>query len=80
MLSTAILGFVVWIVPKLCSHMVDDQKHPSPLKVITTLARNSNQLSALGFSIMLVLGHFTIVPFLSPYMLSNVGFSESDLT
>lgn len=79
-LSIAILGFVIWTVPRLRSHMSEDQIHPSPVKVISSLARNGNQLSALGFSMMLVLGHFTIVPFLSPYMVSNVGFSESDLT
>ena len=79
-LSIAILGFVIWTVPKLRSHLSDDRKHPNPVKVLTSLARNGNQLSALGFTIMLVLGHFTIIPFLSPYMVSNVGFSESDLT
>jgi MFS transporter, DHA1 family, inner membrane transport protein len=27
-----------------------------------------------------MLGHFTIIPFIAPYMVGNVGFSEADLT
>ncbi len=79
-LSTAVLGLIVVAVPQLRSHMLHNIPHPSPIKVLTNLARNGNQLSALWFTIMLVLGHFTIIPFLSPYMVANVGFSESDLT
>lgn len=80
LLSTVILGFVIATVPQLRSHMSEETPHPSPATVIINLARNTNQLSALGFTIVLVLGHFSIIPFLSPYMVSNVGFSESDLT
>ena len=79
-LSSVILGVIIFSVPKMSAHIRDDTPHPSPVAVMRSLFRNSNQLSALWFTIMLVLGHFTIIPFLSPYMVSNVGFSESDLT
>ncbi len=79
-LSTAILGLIVVAMPNYVRTWYSDIPHPSPIKVLTNLAQNGNQLSALWFTIMLVLGHFTIIPFLSPYMVANVGFSESDLT
>ena len=79
-LSSVILGLIVASMPKLQGHMNSEVAHPSPFRILANLAQNSNQLSALCFTIMLVLGHFSIIPFLSPYMVANVGFSESDLT
>lgn len=79
-LSILIFGLVLFSMPGLRSHMNEDVPHPSPVTVLTSVARNGNQISALWFTVTLVLGHFTIIPFLSPYMVSNVGFSESDLT
>lgn len=79
-LSSVILGLIVASMPKLQGHMVRDTAHPSPRAILSKLAHNGNQLSALCFTVMLVLGHFSIIPFLSPYMVANVGFRESDLT
>ncbi len=79
-LSLVLFVPIMISVPSLRAHMSSDQPHPSPVRVIATIARNGNQMSALWFTIMLVLGHFAIIPFISPYMVSNVGFAESDLT
>lgn len=79
-LSSVILGLIVASMPRLQSHLDHNTVHPSPIRILSNVAKNSNQLSALCFTIMLVLGHFSIIPFLSPYMVANVGFSESDLT
>lgn len=37
---------------------------------------NANQRAALFFTLCLMLGHFTIIPFIAPYMQINIGFSD----
>lgn len=44
------------------------------------LTGDKNQLNALLLGMILVLGHFIIIPFISPYMIRNVGFSQMDVT
>ena len=35
---------------------------------------------ALVFTSFLMLGQFTVIPFIAPYMVANVGFTEGELT
>jgi predicted MFS family arabinose efflux permease len=50
-----------------------------PFEVILRILRNGNQLKALGMSLSLVLGQFMIIPYLSPYMVGNIGFTQMQL-
>jgi predicted MFS family arabinose efflux permease len=43
------------------------------------LLRDANAGRALLFMVAMVLGHFTIIPLLSPYLVANVGLPEQDL-
>jgi len=52
----------------------------NPFKVIENLFKDKNQVLALGFSIILMLGHFTIIPFIAPYMQLNIGFTDHQIT
>lgn len=71
----------VWFfIPTMTDHIDDCEKSPSPLEVIRNVTRNKNQIRALLFGIVLMLSHFSIVPFISPYMVSNVGFTEQQIT
>lgn len=85
-LSTAGLSAVVAIliffaVPSMKNHLQQDGgKRPNPFHAITDIAKNSNQLLALLFNIVLMLGHFTIIPFIAPYMQLNIGFTEFEIT
>jgi predicted MFS family arabinose efflux permease len=48
-------------------------------EVFLRVLRNPNQLTALGMSLALVLGQFMIIPYISPYMVGNIGFSQMQL-
>ncbi len=48
--------------------------------VIKRVTSNSNQMRAITLSVMMMFGQFMIIPFLSPYMVANVGFTEMELT
>lgn len=55
-------------------------KGPGPFDVLIRIFQNHNQLKALGMTLLLVLGQFMLIPYISPYMVGNIGFSEMQLT
>ena len=46
----------------------------------TAIFSNANQRAALLFTMTLMLGHFTIIPFIAPYMQINVGFADKQVS
>lgn len=65
-------------VPSITSHLTGNKK--ISFDFIRGLFREPNQLRALLLMILLMFGQFTVIPFLSPYMVANVGFTEKQLT
>ena len=54
-----------------------------PRKVIDPFAKifaDRNQRAALLFTMALMLGHFTIIPFIAPYMQLNIGFEDKQVS
>ena len=41
---------------------------------------DANQRAALLFTLALMLGHFTIIPFIAPYMQINIGFGDKQVS
>lgn len=75
--------FVVLIamfLPKLNSHLQGSNIQRNPVKIMGNIFRDSNQRAALLFTTILMLGHFTIIPFIAPYMQLNIGFSDHEVT
>lgn len=50
------------------------------LEPFARIFRNANQRAALLFTMTLMLGHFTIIPFIAPYMQLNIGFSDRQVS
>lgn len=50
------------------------------MQVIRRVTGNPNQMRAISLTILMMLGQFMVIPFLSPFMVANVGFSEIQLT
>jgi predicted MFS family arabinose efflux permease len=67
-------------IPEMSSHIEAKKSGENPFKFLADILANGNQVRALLLMVFLVFGHFTVIPFISPYMVSNVGFSESQLT
>jgi predicted MFS family arabinose efflux permease len=49
------------------------------LQVLTDIFQTPNQMKALSLSIVLMLGHFAIIPFIAPSLVANVGYSEDNI-
>lgn len=77
--SAVVCILVVFFIPVMRGHIAADGNHKNPWEVLTAIFGNKNARLGLTFSAVLMLGHFTIVPFISPYMVGNVGFSEGEL-
>lgn len=82
-LSVVFLVLAFYVLPPLRGHLdehaLTGRERPSPLGSLMLILRDPNQRLALLFSLTLMLGHFTIVPFISPYMQLNIGFSDHDI-
>ena len=79
-ISIFVTLMIFFIIPSLKKHLISDQPKINPFRNIYNILTNQNQRRALIFNVVLMLGHFTIIPFLAPYMESNIGFSEYDVT
>jgi DHA1 family inner membrane transport protein len=75
-LGALLLPFLMRYLPKMDGHLGAKATRIGPLAMIRELARDKDQLLALGFTGSLMLGHFMIIPFLNPFMEFNMGFSK----
>ena len=81
-LLLALLAAVMWIVlwkmlPSVRAHLQTGTAakfHP-----FRDLLRDANAGRALLFMSAMIFGHFTVIPFLSPYLVGNAGLPEGDL-
>lgn len=83
-LLLAILGIPVYFlvskfVPRQSKELQLAASQMDVMKNIKAIFSNKNNLLALSFGVVMMMGHFCIIPFLSPYMVSNVGMREEDL-
>ncbi len=78
-LGIFVLLGMIFFLPSLTKHFQNDAPKTNPLHNITAVFRDKNQIYALLFTMILVLGHFLIIPFIAPYMQLNVGFSDTEV-
>lgn len=71
---------IIFGVPNLVTHLKSDQSKQPIFQSFQNVFHNRNQLIALLFNVVLMLGHFTIIPFIAPYMEINIGFSKTAIT
>lgn len=74
------IASVLWLVtyfrlPPVRGHLQDGRAN----RAFGELLRDANAGRALLFMSVLVVGHFAIIPLLSPYLVGNVGLPERDL-
>lgn len=80
--GTSLLSLVMVFkyIPSIRDHLDQGYLRPNPMLVISRVIGNSNQMRAISLSVMMMFGQFMIIPFLSPYTVSNIGFTEMQLT
>lgn len=79
LISLPILFLVYRYLPNINAHLHADKKTNGLLDATKAIISDRNQRKAIFLSMVMMLGHFSIIPFISPSMVANVGFSESQL-
>lgn len=72
-----ILALAAYALPPLRAHM--GAAHAHPLHSLLTTFREPNHQSAFALIIALMIGGFAVVPYISPYLVANVGMTEQQL-
>ena len=67
-------------IPSMKGHLQGAAPSQKPVDIIKGIFGKRNPVMGLVFTSVLMLGHFSIIPFIAPYMVGNVGFSEEELT
>ncbi|MEO6166307.1 MAG: MFS transporter [Chitinophagales bacterium] len=68
-----------FFIPAMKKHIAEIDPAAKRFDSLRNILNNPNQLAALGLMMLIMLGQFTIIPFIAPYMVSNVGFTENQL-
>ncbi len=76
-IGICVIFLIYKFIPPITGHLnKKNVASRSPIKTIANIIKDKNQLLALIFTVVLMLGHFTIIPFIAPYMQFNIGFSD----
>ena len=76
--SAVILVFAHLYTPSVKGHLSSLAKHP--LKTLETLFLNKNHLTAFALITMMMFGGFSVIPFIAPYLVANIGISNTELS
>jgi predicted MFS family arabinose efflux permease len=78
LINAAIL-FGAWrVVPAMNTHL-QNYKRPSVLGQTKLIFGNTNHLRGLTLVAVILFGSMSVIPFISPYLVKNVGIQESQL-
>ena len=78
-MSALILLVASRIVPSIHGHLAKATVR-NPVQTLKVMLLNKNYMRVYAFMIMLMLAGFTVFPFISPYLVYNVGLQEGELT
>lgn len=77
-LGIALVPLLMRYLPAMTTHLhVEGTPQQSKWSVITNVLADKRQYTALIFSGLIMFGHFSIIPFINPFMEFNVGFSKN---
>jgi MFS transporter, DHA1 family, inner membrane transport protein len=71
------LALVPFVMPPLDGHV--GRSHAHPLRSLVETFSHASHLNAFALIIALMVGSFTVFPYLSPYLVANVGMTEQQL-
>lgn len=78
-LGLVVVPLIIFKVPSIRGHIDRQVTKPHPFETLRVASKSKNQQLALLFVLMLVIGHFSIIPFITPYMINNVGLTQSQI-
>ncbi|MDF3818449.1 MFS transporter [Leptospira sp. 96542] len=77
--SFLLLPVAYFVLPPIRHHLETTFQKQSQFKSLVEVLTTKNHFPAFGFMILMMFGGFTIIPFLSPYLVFNAGLPNDDL-
>lgn len=81
-LSALTLALAYFALPQMRGHLQTNAPRETAFESarnLFVLIATPNHLIAIVFMTLLMVGGFTVIPYISPYFVANVGLSEADL-
>ncbi len=78
-IGLVVILLIYFLVPPITGHLQKAVQNHSPFHVLTDIWASSNQRKALTLSAVLMIGHFSIIPFLAPSLVGNAAFSQDNI-
>ena len=75
-IGIVLVPLIIRHIPAITGHICAEAR-VAPLALLGKIIKNPAQRSALCFSCLLMIGHFLIIPFITPYMEFNKGYSKN---
>jgi MFS transporter, DHA1 family, inner membrane transport protein len=72
-------GVAAFTLPRLRDHLDRAAASGHPLRVVFETFTHPNHVNAFALIVMLMVAGFTVFPYISPFMVSNIGMSEQKL-
>lgn len=76
-LAVIVQFFIAAFIPNVTAHLNAPPRNP--IQIIQGITTDRNQLRALLLVMCLSIGQFSVLPFITPYLVTNVGLSEAQL-
>jgi predicted MFS family arabinose efflux permease len=68
-----------WKIPSLQEHLKQRSANYNRTETIRLAFATREQRNALLFTVLLVFGQFTVISFMTPYLINNVGLKQADI-
>jgi len=78
--ALAISAMIYFVFPSMTDHLARQDETLSMVNTITNITSDNNQTRALLAGFVLILAHFLIIPFISPYLVQNVGLTQMQIS
>lgn len=73
-----LFALMLFMMPEMTAHTEHEKR--SIKRTVQDIVLDSNQVRALLLGVVLVLGHFLVIPFITPSMVRNVGFEQYQIS
>lgn len=78
--SFVILAIMTWIIPNVDKHLAQNKTTPiETLKKFGSILKDKNYLLGHSYIFMIGFSAFILIPFISPFLVKNVGLLTTDL-
>jgi predicted MFS family arabinose efflux permease len=72
-LGTLLLPLLIKFIPNVDAHLANPIMLKERINNFFLIFKNKTQITALIFSLLMISGHFIIIPLINPYMVFNAG-------